>query len=50
MEAEFEADSDPSEAIPGPWDKWRLPKPPKVVREQDTEEFQGKLTEHLGIS
>lgn len=41
VEAEFEVDSDPSEAIPGPWDKWRPPKPPKIIQEQDTEEFQG---------
>eukprot|EP00108_Taenia_solium_P002002 TsM_000933000 transcript=TsM_000933000 gene=TsM_000933000 len=43
VEAEFEGDSDPSEKIPGPWDKWRPPKPPKVIQEQDTEEFKAML-------
>ncbi|EUB60383.1 Tyrosine-protein kinase transmembrane receptor ROR1 [Echinococcus granulosus] len=43
VEAEFEGDSDPSEKIPGPWDKWRPPRPPKVVQEQDTEEFKAML-------
>ncbi|VDM31608.1 unnamed protein product, partial [Hydatigera taeniaeformis] len=41
VEAEFEGDSEPIDKIPGPWDKWRLPKPPKVIQEQDTEEFKG---------
>lgn len=43
VEAEFEGDSDPSEKIPGPWDKWRPPKPPKLIKEQETEEFTGKI-------
>lgn len=43
MEAEFEADSEPSDRIPGPWDKWHPPKSPKVVIEQDTNEFKGEI-------
>ncbi|BHF75701.1 Radial spoke head protein 4 A [Sparganum proliferum] len=39
-EAEFEAESEPDEEVPGPWDKWRLPKPPKNKGDQDPTDFQ----------
>ncbi|VDN10559.1 unnamed protein product [Dibothriocephalus latus] len=41
-EAEFEPESEPDDGVPGPWDKWRLPKPPKNKGDQDPTDFQGK--------
>ncbi len=44
-EAEFEAESDPDEDVPGPWDKWRPPRKPRVPKPEadQGQTFQGEF-------